>query len=106
MTYLVHCLYRPGGAQDRMAYRRAHILHMLEWLPKTVFGAALLGDGGQARGMVVALDVPSEAEAREFIATEPYCKARLFETVTVSPLVQMTPPYTREVLERELEKCA
>jgi uncharacterized protein YciI len=106
MSYLVHCLYRPGGAEDRLAIRRAHIQHMLDWLPRTVFGAAILGSDGQARGMVVALDVASEADARHFTATEPYCAAGLFDTVTISPLVLMTPPYTREVLERELEKSA
>lgn len=105
MSYLVHCVYRPGGAQDRMAIRRVHIQHMLEWLPRTVFGSALLNeDGSQHIGMVVALDVATREEALRFVATEPYCKAGLFQSITVNPLVQMTPPYTRELLERELEK--
>ncbi|MFL9950459.1 hypothetical protein PQR68_31145 [Paraburkholderia agricolaris] len=106
MPFLIHCLYRPGGAADRLPIRRAHIHYMLDWLPVTVFGSAILSaDGTQAAGMVVALDVDSETEVRRFIASEPYCSAGLFDTITVNPLVQMTPPYTRAVLERELEKC-
>ena len=106
MPYLIHCLYRPRGADERLAVRRAHIGHMLEWLPRTVFGAAIVGDDGKPAGMVVALDVGTEAEARRFIEAEPYFRAGLFEKVAVNALVQMTPPHTREVLERELEKSA
>ena len=55
-TYLIRCTYRPGGAQDRLAIRREHIEHMLEWLPRTVFGGALLDSAGKEPvGMVVAL---------------------------------------------------
>lgn len=102
MAYLIHCLYRPGGAQERLAIRRRHIEHMLEWLPRTVFGSAILGDGAEPIGMVVALSVDDEAEARRFIDDEPYHRAGLFGVVAVNRLVQMTPPHTREVLEREL----
>lgn len=105
MAYLVHCLYRPGGAQDRLAVRRQHIEYMLEWLPRTVFGSAMLGPGGEPIGMVVALGVDDETDARQFIDNEPYNRAGLFSSVAVNRLVQMTPPHTREVLERELAKC-
>lgn len=106
MSFLIHCLYRAGGAEARLPIRRAHIRYMLDWLPSTVFGSAILSaDGSQAAGMVVALDVGSEADAQRFIANEPYCSAGLFASVTINPLVQMTPPYTRDVLERELERC-
>ena len=106
MAYLVHCFYRPGGADERLGIRRAHIEHMLEWLPRTVFGSAILGDDGSPAGMVVALDVATEAQARQFLEAEPYFRAGLFEKVSVNALVQMTPPHTREVLERELAKHA
>jgi len=103
MVFLVHCLYRPGGAEARLAIRHAHIEHMLAWLPHTVFGAAMLDDdGATARGMVVALDVACAEDARRFVAGEPYCRAGLFESIAVHPLVQMTPPYTPDVLLREL----
>ncbi|SDV47028.1 YciI family protein [Chitinasiproducens palmae] len=106
MTYLIDCLYRPGGAEERLALRREHIHHMLQWLDRTVFGAALLGpDGGQPKGMVVALNVASEAEARRFVADEPYSRAGLFATVSVDALAQVTPPYTGDVLARALQDC-
>lgn len=106
MPFLIHCLYRSGGAEARLPIRRAHIHYMLEWLPKTVFGSAVLSaDGTGFAGMVIALDVANEQDARAFIDGEPYCKAGLFGSVSVNPLVQMTPPYTRDFLESELEKC-
>ncbi|MEX3949859.1 YciI family protein [Paraburkholderia sp. EG287B] len=106
MPFLIHCLYRPGGATERLPIRREHILYMLDWLPLTVFGSAIIGgDGEGAVGMVVVLDVESESDVQRFVAGEPYCRSGLFETITVNPLVQMTPPYTRDFLERELEKC-
>lgn len=106
MAYLVHCLYRPGGANDRLGIRRAHIEHMLNWLPLTVFGSAILGEDSQPAGMVVALDVSSAEEAQRFLEAEPYFQAGLFEKVSINALVQMTPPHTRDFLERELAKCA
>ncbi|MET0311033.1 MAG: YciI family protein [Burkholderiaceae bacterium] len=106
MPYLVHCLYREGGAQARLPIRRAHIAHMLAWLPRTVFGGAVKSPGGEFLGMIVVLDVAAEAEARAFLDDEPYARAGLFGSTSVLPLAQMTPPHTREVLERELEKCA
>ena len=102
MPYLVHCLYRPGGAEERLAIRRAHIEHMLQWLPRTVFGSAILGDDGKPAGMVVALDVTTEGEAQSFLEAEPYFRAGLFNKVSVNALVQMTPPHTRDLREREL----
>ena len=105
-TYLIRCTYRPGGAQDRLAIRREHIEHMLEWLPRTVLGGALLDSAGKEPvGMVVALRCEAE-DVDRFIATEPYCRAGLFDAITVDPLIQMTPPYTRAVLERELGRCS
>lgn len=106
MAWLVRCLYRPGGADDRLSVRAAHIRHMLDWLPKTVFGSAMLdADGRQPIGMVVALSVESAEDARRFIDTEPYCRAGLFSTVELTPLVQMTPPHGPEFLLSELQKC-
>lgn len=105
MTYLVRGLYRPGADQERLKIRAAHIRYMLEWLPRTVFGAALFNDEAQrAAGMVVALDVATRAEADRFVAGEPYCSAGLFEVVEITALKQMTPPYGPEVLECELAR--
>ena len=107
MPFMIHCLYREGGAEARWPIRRAHIHYMLDWLPSTVFGSAILSaDGKQAAGMIVALNVNSDVEAQRFIENEPYCRAGLFASVTINPLVQMTPPYTRDALERELEQRA
>lgn len=106
MPYLIRCLYRPGGASDRLPIRADHIRHMLAWLPQTVFGAAMLdAKGEQPAGMVVALSVASHGEAQRFIDTEPYNAAGLFASVEITPLVQMTPPHTRDLLESELKKC-
>lgn len=107
MAWLIRCLYRPGGANDRLSVRADHIRHMLHWLPQTVFGAAMLdADGRQPIGMVVALAVESAEEAQRFIDTEPYRRAGLFATVELTPLVQMTPPNGPEFLLAELQKCA
>lgn len=106
MAWLVRCLYRPGGAQARLAIRADHIRHMLEWLPRTVFGAAMLDASAQAPvGMVVTLSVASRGEVQHFIDTEPYFRAGLFASVEVTPLVQMTPPNTPNFLTAELQKC-
>lgn len=103
-TWLVRCVYRAGGAKERLAIRAEHIRHMLDWLPRTVFGAAMLdGEGGEPIGMVVALAVDARAEASRFIENEPYAMAGLFATTELVPLVLMTPPHTPDVLLGELQ---
>jgi hypothetical protein len=79
---------------------------MLDWLPQTVFGAAMLDAAGKEPvGMVVAVGVDSRVEAQRFIDNEPYCRAGLFSSVEVTPLTQMTPPHRSEFLLGELKKC-
>ncbi|RYF73893.1 MAG: hypothetical protein EOO22_08115 [Comamonadaceae bacterium] len=105
MAWLIRCLYRPGGSKDRLPLRPAHIRHMLDWLPKTVFGAAMLDtEGYEPIGMVVVLNVASRFEADGFIEAEPYRLAGLFSRVEVTPLVQMTPPYGTEFLLGQLQQ--
>jgi len=103
MTYLVRALYRPDGDKDRFAIRARHIEHMITWLPRTVFGAAILDEeSGRALGMIVVLSVDSQEEARAFLDAEPFFRAGLFGTVEIHQLRQMTPPYTTEFLMSEL----
>ena len=105
MAYLVRCLYRDGGDRDRLAIRADHIRHMLAWLPRTVFGSAMVDDRtARPLGMVVALDVESRADAERFIESEPYHRAGLFRSVEITQLKVMTPPHTPESLERELAR--
>jgi uncharacterized protein YciI len=106
MAWLVRCSYRPGGARDRLPVRAEHIRHMLAWLPRTVFGAAVLEEAtGEPAGMVVVLAVDSREEAQRFTDSEPYCRAGLFATIELTPLVQMTPPHTPDFLLGELQHC-
>lgn len=104
MTYLVQATYRPGGADARLAIRAEHIRYMLDWLPRTVFGGALLADeaGGGATGMAVALDVASREDATAFVDGEPYARAGLFDDIRIVAMRQMTPPHDAAFLEREL----
>ena len=106
MTVLVQAFYRPGGAEARLPIRAAHIRHMLEWLPRTVFGGALLDDRGDPVGMAVALDVAGRAEAEAFLADEPYARAGLFDDVRIHAMKQMTPPHTPDLLTAELAAAA
>ncbi|MET4579792.1 YciI family protein [Ottowia thiooxydans] len=105
MAWLIRCTYRPGGAAERLGVRASHIRYMLEWLPQTVFGAAMLDETERTpKGMVVALNVTAREQAQHFIDHEPYFCAGLFEMVELTPLIQMTPPQTPDFLLRELQK--
>ncbi len=78
---------------------------MLRWLPRTIFGSAMFDEAsGRPIGMVVAIDTDARVDAEAFISSEPYNRAGLFRSVELTPLKLMTPPYTPDLLERELAR--
>ena len=104
MTYLVRCLYREGGDEDRLASAR------------TTSGTCCSGCRGPSSARHCST-TPRDARSaggrdrrgvagrgRSVHRVEPYCRAGLFRTVEITRLKVMTPPYRRELLERELAR--
>ncbi len=102
MAFVLTCYYRPGAAEARFAHRAEHLDYMIAALPRTIAGGALMGEAGDAIGMLVVLDAPDRAVAERFVADEPYNRAGLFERVELSALRLMSPEPEPGFLRREL----
>lgn len=82
--YTLECRDRPASFDLRAATRPAH----LEWI-KAQAGIKLAGpwldDQGRPTGSLFILEAESPDAVRAWAKTDPYAKANLFATVTVTP---------------------
>jgi len=103
MLTVVRCLYRPGGAEDRLPIRDVRIEYMIanrQWLEQG--GALMSADGAIVDGMFLMLRYASRKEAEAFLANEPYTSARLFESVTIESFDRFVPHSDPRFLEKLL----
>lgn len=86
MLYIVYQEDRPDGADIRAATREAHFAYLKAHEDILVLGGALLaGDDDATRtGSVLIVNVPDRAAAEAFSENEPFRKAGLFKSVTIS----------------------
>lgn len=92
MPIVVECIYRAGGAEERLKIRDVHLEYMIGNEHLIRLGGALLSDDGAiATGMFLVLVTERVAEARAFVDAEPYSRAGLFETVNLKRLQQFVP---------------
>jgi uncharacterized protein len=103
MLMVVRCLYRPGGAEDRLPIRDVHIEYMIanrQWLEQG--GALISPDGSTVNGMFLILRHDSRKQVEQFLANEPYTRAGLFETVTIDAFDRFVPHIDPNFLEKLL----
>ena len=71
----------------RMAARQAHIALSDEAVARgeQIIGVALLDEGGAMNGSVMIVDFPSRQALDEWLASEPYMKAGVWQEIEVLP---------------------
>lgn len=74
---------KPGALQTRLDNRDAHIAY-LKGSEVVSQAGPLLDDAGQMCGSLVILDVADMAAAQAWADGDPYGKAGLFESVTLT----------------------
>lgn len=74
---------KTGALQTRLDNREAHIAYIKDTGVVSQAGP-LLDDNGDMCGSLVILDVENVAAAETWAANDPYAKAGLFETVTLT----------------------
>lgn len=85
MLYIIYQQDRKDGAAIRAATRDKHFAYLAEHEDILVLGGALLGDDDDTRtGSVLIVNVPNRAAAELFSENEPFRKAGLFSSVTIS----------------------
>ncbi len=85
MLYMVYGVDKAGASERRANAREEHFAYLEAHKDILVLGGATLGDDGDTRtGSVLIINVPSRADADRFSENEPFRKAGVFETVTVT----------------------
>ena len=100
---VVRCLYRPGGAEDRLPIRDIHIEYIIANRARLEQGGALMSsDGTVVEGMFLILRYENRKDVEGFLANEPYTRAGLFESVTIESLDRFVPHPDPNFLEQLL----
>jgi hypothetical protein len=86
MLYMIYGVdKKPAGDAIRAAARPEHFDYLKKHQDIVVLGGATLADDDETRtGSVLIINVADRAAADEFALNEPFRKAGLFETVTVT----------------------
>ncbi|MCE6952510.1 YciI family protein [Cereibacter sphaeroides] len=83
MRVALICTDKAGALQTRLDTRAAHLAY-IEQTGVVEMAGPFLSPEGQMTGSLVVLNVETLAEAQDWAAGDPYAKAGLFESVTIS----------------------
>ncbi len=83
MRVALICKDKPDHLQTRLDNRTAHLAH-IEASGVVEMAGPFLSPEGQMTGSLVVLNVDDLKAAQEWAAADPYAKAGLFESVTIS----------------------
>jgi uncharacterized protein YciI len=103
MLTVVRCLYRPGGAEERLHIRDVHVEYMISNRQRLEQGGALMSaDGTTVEGMFLILRHDSREDVEAFLSNEPYNRAGLFEKTTIERFDRFVPHSDPQFLEKLL----
>ena len=104
MLYTILCTLRVGVGPELKRRRLDHYDFLRRERGQIVEGGPLLGPDGAPAAMLLVVNGASPEAAREFIASEPYHAAGLFESVSIQPWRQVIPEPEPGSIEREYQK--
>ena len=105
MLFVLMGMDRPGdGAEVRRRNRAAHLQFVVENESKFRYGGALLDDDQKMVGSLMMVELPDRRALDEFLKTEPYSRAGLFDPYVVKETRQVMPQPVPGSLAAELAK--
>ncbi len=85
MPYVIQTRDKPDRAHLRTETRAEHLDYLRANANKLLAAGAVINDDGSGgHGGVIIVDTDDRDEAEAFIANDPFTKAGLFESVTVT----------------------
>ena len=85
MPYAIITQDKPDHLELRNAVRAEHLDYLVANQHKMLAGGAVLNDDGTGgHSGIIIVDTDDRAEAEAFIANDPFTKAGLFESITVT----------------------
>ncbi len=83
MLFVISAIDKPGSHALRMATRQAHFAYA-EKTGQVRLGGPYLDGGGNMIGSLIILEAADLADAEAWAAGDPYAKAGLFETASIT----------------------
>ena len=85
MLYAIYCKDKPGHQQVRLDTRPTHVEYLKRFAGQHVCTGPLLTDDGQGFvGSLLVMEFADKKAAEDFAANDPYAKAGLFQSVTIT----------------------
>ncbi|GAB4394075.1 MAG: YciI family protein [Kiloniellaceae bacterium] len=92
MKFVLYCVDKPGHGQVRADNRPAHLDYLKSELGRIDIAGPLLADDGESvLGSLLVIEAADRAEAEAFAAGDPYAKAGLFDSVTITAYKKVLP---------------
>ena len=92
MLYAIYCKDKPNHLQTRLDNRPAHVDYLKQFAGQHVCTGPLLSDDGQGMvGSLLVMEFADKEAAEDFAASDPYAKAGLFQSVTITPFRKVFP---------------
>ena len=86
MHFVVSCTDKPGYMAVRQANRAAHLEFVAANASTILAGGPYLSeDGSTMIGSMLIARAPDVDSLRKVLAADPYARANLFESVTITP---------------------
>lgn len=83
MQFVITAYDGEGMLEKRMEVRPAHLANMSKIKGKVVCAGGLLDEEGKMKGSVMVMDFPSKELFDEYLESEPYVKAGVWQKITV-----------------------
>ncbi|WP_454726712.1 MULTISPECIES: YciI family protein [Cupriavidus] len=92
MLFVFHLLDKPGSGELRARVRPEHKAYLGAKADSIAFAGPLLGDDGETMvGSLLVIDFPSQAEARAWLADEPFTRAGVYGQSTIHAFANLWP---------------
>jgi uncharacterized protein YciI len=82
--FAIHALDGPGGSEKRSAHIAAHLAHVETHIARYFVAGPLKDAAGTAIGSLLVVEAEDEADARAFLAQDPYAAAKLWDRIDVA----------------------
>ncbi len=92
MHFVISCTDKTDHLQVRMENRPDHVTYLKTHADKIVAAGPTLGDSSdQMTGSVLIMEFDSKTDAETWAENDPYAKAGLFESVSITPWKKVFP---------------
>lgn len=91
MYFVITCKDKEGGLPLRMETRPAHVEFLEAHLDNMLAAGPTLDAEGNPSGSVLIMDFDSIEDAENWAAQDPYAKAGLFESVSITAWKKVFP---------------